>query len=155
MKSSRNRYTVGGFDEGVDARSKLLKGGRTLITYKYGSCERHCAGGGSGNSTGGTTRETVRSKRRGVAQDIGGKASREQKTGAEVSRLLEWSSRQAHILTGGGRANELYQPPRFPFKQEELPHFHKARDSTHEAFAAWRTKVSFTRLIVWGQEACD
>ncbi|CAM9324494.1 unnamed protein product, partial [Hapterophycus canaliculatus] len=34
----------------------------------------------------------------------------------------------------------FYRAPRFPFAPEELPHFHKARGSTHEAFALWRNQ---------------
>lgn len=58
------------------------------------------------------------------------------------SMLLKWSDKQAHILTGAGRSTELYQPPVCPFAEDELPHFHKARGSTHEAFQAWRRRVS-------------
>lgn len=35
----------------------------------------------------------------------------------------------------------FYRAPRFPFAPEEMPHFHKARGSTYEAFALWRSQV--------------
>ncbi|CAM9314351.1 unnamed protein product [Scytosiphon promiscuus] len=54
--------------------------------------------------------------------------------------LMKWSEKQSHILTGGGVASRFYRPPRFPFTPEELPHFHKSRGSTHEAFALWRSQ---------------
>ncbi|CAM9957572.1 unnamed protein product [Pylaiella littoralis] len=51
--------------------------------------------------------------------------------------LLNWSEKQSHILTGGGVSSRCYRAPRFPFSNDELPHFHKANGSTHEAFALW------------------
>lgn len=56
--------------------------------------------------------------------------------------LMGWSDKQSHILTGGGISSELYQAPQFPFSEEELPHFHKCRGTTHQAFAAWRGQVT-------------
>ncbi|CAM9472142.1 unnamed protein product [Ectocarpus sp. 4 AP-2014] len=58
-------------------------------------------------------------------------------TAAASSSLLKWSDKQSHILTGGGVSSKWYRGPRFPFSLEELPHFHKARGTTHEAFALW------------------
>ncbi|CAM9461977.1 unnamed protein product [Ectocarpus fasciculatus] len=59
---------------------------------------------------------------------------------ASSSSLLNWSDKQSHILTGGGVSSKWYRGPRFPFSQEELPHFHKARGTTHEAFALWHNQ---------------
>eukprot|EP00903_Cladosiphon_okamuranus_P013418 g12500.t2 len=48
-----------------------------------------------------------------------------------AASLLKWSDKQSHILTGGGVSSRL------SFSEDELPHFHKARGSTHAAFALW------------------
>lgn len=47
-------------------------------------------------------------------------------TDAEAA-LLDWSAKQGRILTGDGRLNELYQPPRHVFFPDELPHHYLAR----------------------------
>jgi hypothetical protein len=39
--------------------------------------------------------------------------------------FMDWSSIQGSILTGGGRLEELFQAPRFPWRPDELPHYHK------------------------------
>lgn len=62
------------------------------------------------------------------------------------STLLGWSERQSHILSGAGRSNDLYRKPLFPFSEEELPHYHKARGSSHEVFREWRRQVLYTYL---------
>lgn len=64
----------------------------------------------------------------------------------QQASLLNWSDKQSHILTGGGVSSRWYRAPRFPFSEEELPHFHKARGDTHEAFAAWLRQASLWRL---------
>lgn len=61
------------------------------------------------------------------------------------SSLLGWSDKQAHILSGAGRSNDLYRAPLFPFQEDELPHYHKSRGSTHEVFQRWRQQV-------WGDD---
>ena len=38
---------------------------------------------------------------------------------------MDWSAIQGSILTGGGRLEELFQPPLFPWRPDELPHYHK------------------------------
>ena len=43
---------------------------------------------------------------------------------------MDWSSIQGSILTGGGRLEELYQPPLFPWRPDELPHYHKVCNET-------------------------
>ena len=42
-----------------------------------------------------------------------------------VKIVMDWSSIQGSILTGGGRLEELFQAPRFPWRPDELPHYHK------------------------------
>ncbi|CAM9996574.1 unnamed protein product, partial [Discosporangium mesarthrocarpum] len=60
----------------------------------------------------------------------------------------DWSAKQGRILTGGGRLNELYQPPHFPFCEDELPQYHKLNQTTWEAFRAWRSEgVGFGHII--------
>lgn len=72
--------------------------------------------------------------------------------------LMGWSDRQSHILTGGGISSELYQAPQFPFSEEELPHFHKGRGTTHQAFAAWHRQVTIETqggFTILQQQLCD
>ena len=52
-------------------------------------------------------------------------------------RLLDWSSKQSRILTGGGAASTLFVPPRFSFSQHELPHHHLRAGTSHSVFAEW------------------
>ncbi|KAJ1621563.1 hypothetical protein T492DRAFT_1068936 [Pavlovales sp. CCMP2436] len=55
-----------------------------------------------------------------------------------MTKALGWSTKQARILTGGGRAEELYTAERgFPFEPRELPHFHLLRGTTHTQFRRW------------------
>jgi len=52
---------------------------------------------------------------------------------------MQWSATQAHILTGGGRAEALYTSERgFPFSSDQLPHHQLAAGTTREAFGRWR-----------------
>ena len=48
---------------------------------------------------------------------------------------MDWSSIQGSILTGGGRLEELYQPPLFPWRPDELPHYHKVSRNHNRAAA--------------------
>lgn len=51
---------------------------------------------------------------------------------------LDWSAKQARILTGGGRAEKLYTAERgFPFTEEELPHHHLLHGTTRLRFREW------------------
>ena len=55
-----------------------------------------------------------------------------------LETALGWSAKQAHILTGGGRAEGLYSAARgYPHAEDELPHYHLQRDSSRLVFAAW------------------
>ena len=55
---------------------------------------------------------------------------------------LGWSAKQAHILTGGGVAEELYSASRgYAHEPTELPHHHLVRGSSHAAFAAWAAEA--------------
>ena len=65
-----------------------------------------------------------------------------------IKSLLDWTAKQGRILTANGLAEEYYTPERgFPFKQEELPHFHLLsddtitgkgdRNNTHAVFSSW------------------
>jgi hypothetical protein len=42
-----------------------------------------------------------------------------------ANNIMDWSALQGTILTGGGRLLELYNYPQFPFREDELPHYHK------------------------------
>ena len=54
-------------------------------------------------------------------------------------QLLDWSSKQARILTGGGKAEEYFTAERgFPFVESELPHYHLMQGTTDKVFAEWR-----------------
>jgi hypothetical protein len=52
--------------------------------------------------------------------------------------LLGWSAKQGRILTGGGRAESLYNAERgYPFDQSELPHHHLLHGTTRSQFRDW------------------
>ena len=113
--------------------------------YREADSERHqvqyCAAEGSSNEGRTVLHTTTRQQRQQHQQQ---------------SSLLNWSDKQSHILTGGGVSSRWYRAPRFPFSEEELPHFHKARGDTHEAFAAWFRQASLCHLrrsdiYVWGK----
>jgi len=58
--------------------------------------------------------------------------------GAALPSLLDWSAKQARLLTGGGAhvAERLYSADNgFPFLEEELPHHHLLNASMHAVFA--------------------
>ena len=48
--------------------------------------------------------------------------------------LLGWAEAQSHILTGDGLLNDAFPS----FKEEELPHYHKAWGQVDEVFLQWR-----------------
>ncbi|KAG8468064.1 hypothetical protein KFE25_007116 [Diacronema lutheri] len=57
---------------------------------------------------------------------------------ASAHLVLGWSAKQARILTGGGRAEQLYSAERgFPFAPDELPHHHMLNGTTHALFREW------------------
>lgn len=57
---------------------------------------------------------------------------------ATAAAALDWSAKQARILTGGGRAEQLYIAERgFPFSRDELPHHHLLRGTTRAQFREW------------------
>jgi hypothetical protein len=60
---------------------------------------------------------------------------------------MDWSARQGDILTGGGRLVELYNAPAFPWREDELPHYYKLRDETHETFARWKAQGRTSTLV--------
>jgi len=61
---------------------------------------------------------------------------------AVVESALGWSSRQAHILTGGGKAEELYSAARgYAYADNELPHYHLSKGTSHMAFANWAAEA--------------
>ena len=64
---------------------------------------------------------------------------------ASIEALLAWSSRQAHILTGGGVAERLYTAARgFPHEPGELPHHHLVSGTTHSTFESWQQAAALT-----------
>ena len=61
---------------------------------------------------------------------------------------LDWSNKQARILTGGGKAEEYYKSERgFPYKQEELPHYYLMHGNTSETFKEWRSSKEPCSII--------
>lgn len=55
-----------------------------------------------------------------------------------TSAALDWTAKQARILTGGGLAEQLYTAERgFAFSPQELPHFHLTQGTTHASFRQW------------------
>ena len=79
-------------------------------------------------------------------------------TTAGVSPLdqewLDWSAKQARILTGGGKAvaEQHYTAKNgYAFSEDELPHHHLARGDTHEAFARFKQEAdAFRERVVSG-----
>lgn len=52
---------------------------------------------------------------------------------------LDWTHKQGRILTANGKANEYYVAERgYPFTEDELPHFHLMKKTTHQAFAQFQ-----------------
>mmetsp|Transcript_12878 Transcript_12878/g.30406 ORF Transcript_12878/g.30406 Transcript_12878/m.30406 type:complete len:376 (+) Transcript_12878:86-1213(+) len=63
-------------------------------------------------------------------------------------RHLEWSKKQAFILTGGGKAESLYTSKRgYPFLETELPHHHLLKGDTYSAL---KPDVTDSNLIISG-----
>jgi hypothetical protein len=63
-------------------------------------------------------------------------------------RHLDWSNKQAHILTGGGKAEEYYTGERgFSFSPQELPHHYVTKKTTHNVFHEWRSSKDPCTLI--------
>jgi hypothetical protein len=61
---------------------------------------------------------------------------------------MEWTSKQGHILSGGGMAEEFFTPERgFSFEPCELPHHHLIRKETHEVFNTWRSSKGPCSLV--------
>jgi len=53
---------------------------------------------------------------------------------------IGWTKRQGYILTGGGKAEELYIPERgFSFQETELPHHYLMQRKSHSIFENWRS----------------
>ena len=73
-------------------------------------------------------------------------------TSAE-EKHLGWTSNQGYILTGGGRAEELYCAERgFSFREDELPHHFLLRGETLEVFKKWaKTSVAESVCGVWNR----
>ena len=60
---------------------------------------------------------------------------------------MNWSAQQGNILTGGGRLEKLYNAPDFVWTEDQLPHYHKTRDDTHEVFAKWKAEGKTSNLV--------
>lgn len=76
----------------------------------------------------------------------------ESKSSIILKKHLNWTATQGHILTCGGRANELYTAERgFPWSDSELPHYHLQNGQTHEVFSAWKKTQPPAKLLtgVW------
>ena len=89
-----------------------------------------------------TLNTTMQQQQRQQQEQQQEQQQQQQEQQQQQSPLLQWSDKQSHILTGGGTLSRWYRAPRFPFSKEELPHFHKARGDTHEAFSAWLRQAS-------------
>eukprot|EP00294_Goniomonas_avonlea_P016420 CAMPEP_0114555278 /NCGR_PEP_ID=MMETSP0114-20121206/8664_1 /TAXON_ID=31324 /ORGANISM="Goniomonas sp, Strain m" /LENGTH=341 /DNA_ID=CAMNT_0001740393 /DNA_START=25 /DNA_END=1051 /DNA_ORIENTATION=+ len=63
-------------------------------------------------------------------------------------KLLGWGSKQGHIVTGGGRLNDLFVPNRDYNHPVDLPHHHKMSGTTWEAFAQWLREGKRSALAV-------
>eukprot|EP00961_Rhodomonas_salina_P282104 3811944-Rhodomonas_salina.1 len=60
---------------------------------------------------------------------------------------MDWSQQQGHILTGGGKIEEYFNPPLFPWQKEELPHYHKVNGGTRTVFEQWKKEGKETTLV--------
>ena len=68
--------------------------------------------------------------------------------GEVEQRHLRWTSKQGHILTGGGTAETFYTPERgFSFESSELPHHYLIRKKSHETFKEWISSKSACSLV--------
>ena len=67
---------------------------------------------------------------------------------------LDWSAKQARILTGGGKAvAERHYTAKngYAFEESELPHHHLVRGDTHDAFARFkRADDNFRETVLSG-----
>jgi len=61
---------------------------------------------------------------------------------------LGWTKKQGYILSGGGRAEELYTSDRgFPFVETDLPHYHILQGDTHATFRDWTSSKPSCDLV--------
>mmetsp|Transcript_62558 Transcript_62558/g.148973 ORF Transcript_62558/g.148973 Transcript_62558/m.148973 type:complete len:354 (+) Transcript_62558:148-1209(+) len=60
---------------------------------------------------------------------------------------MDWSAKQGYILTGGGKIEEHYNAPLFPWTKDELPHYHKMQGDTWEAFQGWKREGRSSPLV--------
>jgi hypothetical protein len=60
---------------------------------------------------------------------------------------MDWSATQGYILTGGGKLEEYYNPPLFPWSRDELPHFHKVNGDTWKTFKGWKQQGRASSLV--------
>jgi hypothetical protein len=69
-------------------------------------------------------------------------------TDNEKEIVLDWTSKQGRILSGGGKATEFYTPARgFPFQEEELPHHHLMHNNTESKFSSWASENQEKNMI--------
>lgn len=127
------------------ARKNLQQSGATheAIPLSSGSSGRDHGGFAAINS-----RKEALPSGNEAASTTSTKDSKEDRMTTTTLTLLAWTDKQGHILTGGGVSSKWYKAPRFPFSEDELPHFHKARGSTREVFAEWVRQVT----IIGNQE---
>ena len=60
---------------------------------------------------------------------------------------MDWSEKQAHILTGGGQLDLLFQAPLFPFTADELAHHYLLLGDTHAKFLEWQRAGKTSTLV--------
>ena len=71
-----------------------------------------------------------------------------------LKQHLGWTSKQGHILTGGGMAEEFYSVERgLTFEQNELPHHYLMTGESHREFRKWRRSSPPCSLVagVWNR----
>lgn len=67
-------------------------------------------------------------------------------SGARNEELLGWGSKQGAILTGNGKLNKVMLPGR-DYGEEDLPHYHKSRNSCWSTCDRWLTAGHRTDLV--------
>lgn len=71
-----------------------------------------------------------------------------------LQQHMSWTAKQGLILTGGGKAEELYTNERgYPFAKEECPHYHLLKGQTHQVFQTWKRSAPKASLVtgVWNR----
>lgn len=65
---------------------------------------------------------------------------------ASYLQHLDWTAKQGRILTGNNILSKCYQKGR-DFEEEDLPHHHKSKGTSHTVFRQWAKERRSTDLI--------